>query len=380
MKFIKVSGVVLMLHGALATMLFFQSGCQTIENTQEPSPNVCPYVVEPQPIGIVGCNMPVCNKSQTVVVKDDFTEPCNLVIHQPQPMPTGRFKPMRPLEDFSNDGLLRSVEEVHDFSPKVVSFDEVNSTGSEISYTVKPGDSLWIIAKKHNVGVAEIVNLNTISRDSTLKVGQKLMIPVRASASSSNLSSTAPAMEGGTYTIAKGDTLSEIAHRFKVSVEAIKNANNLQNNNIFAGKKIIIPGVNSDQIASSASTTRSTQGNIVAKEGAYKVQNGDSLSVIANRFGVSVAELMTWNNISDARKLRAGQSLVVRNPNSPMTNNVMSESSISSFEKAEVPTNNYRATEDLSASNEEENLSFDIFEDEDLFGSSNEIPVINLEE
>ncbi len=52
-------------------------------------------------------------------------------------------------------------------------------------------------------------------------------------------------------------------------------------------------------------------GLIASERTTYKVRRGDSLSVIAMRNKVSVRDLQKWNNISDPRKLRAGQTLTL---------------------------------------------------------------------
>jgi membrane-bound lytic murein transglycosylase D len=43
----------------------------------------------------------------------------------------------------------------------------------------------------------------------------------------------------------------------------------------------------------------------------YKVRRGDTLSEIADRFNVSVRELMTWNRLRQSSSLRTGQRLVL---------------------------------------------------------------------
>lgn len=419
MKFFKVSGVVIFLHVALAAVLIFQSGCQTIQNSQvsdEYGLNDCPYVMGPQPIALPQPvdydNNNFSNRPTAPVIKDHFMEascgvscrPVHVIsgqsVPQPQPLPqvvsqsvpTGRFKPMRPTSDFSNDGLLTSID---DWKPTTKTTSSSEDTTfkpqevklQEVSYTVKAGDSLWIIAKRNNIGVAELANANALSRDAPLKIGQKLIVPVRPNATA--LPSMPPA-EGATYTIVNGDTLSEIALRFKVSPEAIKKANNMQNNTIFAGKKIIIPGVTAAQIASATSLPKSKSTVLPpSKKGSYKVQNGDSLSVIASHFGVTVADLMTWNNMSDAKKLRAGQTLIVSDPNAPETAPGVAENvSVSSNNRSSTPqtdnsavkASNYKASETSNAPIEEETIDFDLFEDDDLFDTSDEIPVIASEE
>jgi membrane-bound lytic murein transglycosylase D len=52
-------------------------------------------------------------------------------------------------------------------------------------------------------------------------------------------------------------------------------------------------------------------GLISTKRVTHRVRRGESLSVIANRYRVSVRDLQRWNNISDPRKLRAGTTITV---------------------------------------------------------------------
>jgi len=49
-------------------------------------------------------------------------------------------------------------------------------------------------------------------------------------------------------------------------------------------------------------------------EGVYVVKSGDTLSAIALKFGVTVADLMAWNSITDANKIQVGQVLIVKKP------------------------------------------------------------------
>ena len=89
-----------------------------------------------------------------------------------------------------------------------------------------------------------------------------------------------------TYTVRSGDTLSEIAMRFGVSVSDLVRWNNISNPNlIYPGEVLKIRG------GASQSTSATTQ--------TYTVRSGDTLSEIAARFGVSVSNLVSWNNISN---------------------------------------------------------------------------------
>ncbi len=99
-----------------------------------------------------------------------------------------------------------------------------NNNGS--TYTVKSGDSLWSIARKYDTTVSELQNLNNLT-STTLQVGQVLQLPSTTTA-------------GQTYIVKAGDSLWNIANRFGTTVDAIKEKNNLTNNNLTIGQILTI--------------------------------------------------------------------------------------------------------------------------------------------
>ncbi len=99
---------------------------------------------------------------------------------------------------------------------------------STIQYTVKPGDSLWLIAQKYNTTVEAIRQLNGLSGN-LLNVGQILKIP-----SSQSVSYTE-------YTVRPGDSLWLIAEKYNTTVNAIKNLNGLSGDMLNIGQVLKIP-------------------------------------------------------------------------------------------------------------------------------------------
>lgn len=97
-----------------------------------------------------------------------------------------------------------------------------------ITYTVKPGDSLYKIANNYNTTVNAIKELNNL-KSNNLSIGQQLKIP-----SSSNDTSYT------TYTVKKGDSLWLIANNFNTTVDNIKRLNNLTSNNLSIGQQLKI--------------------------------------------------------------------------------------------------------------------------------------------
>jgi len=91
------------------------------------------------------------------------------------------------------------------------------------SYTVKPGDTFWQVARLHKVEPKQIAMWNKMRLSDALKPGQKLTI--RGPHSSDNASLAALSNPFQSYIVQKGDSLSQIARKFNISVEDIKRLN-----------------------------------------------------------------------------------------------------------------------------------------------------------
>lgn len=97
-----------------------------------------------------------------------------------------------------------------------------------------------------------------------------------------------------THTVIRGDTLYGIATRYQVSVEALRQQNNLGSSAIQPGQELRIPG------------TRSA--GATARASVYTVRSGDSLSTIASRHGVTVVALRSHNGLR-GNTIQPGQKL-----------------------------------------------------------------------
>ncbi|MGE7219346.1 LysM peptidoglycan-binding domain-containing protein, partial [Priestia koreensis] len=143
---------------------------------------------------------------------------------------------------------------------------------------------------KFGVTVAQLQSWNNISNADTIKIGQVLKVKAPTSGGGDSGAST--------YTVKSGDTLSGIAVKFGVTVAQLQSWNNISN-------------ADSLQIGQVLKVKSPTSGGGDSGASTYTVKSGDTLSGIAVKFGVTVAQLQSWNNISNADSLQIGQVLKV---------------------------------------------------------------------
>ena len=172
-----------------------------------------------------------------------------------------------------------------------------------LTYTVKSGDNLSSIAKKHNTTVTTLKTLNKLNSD-FLKIGQVLKMPGFADASEHELNFMATLDKNRqrrryqTYRVRSGDSFWSIGKRFGVSSSQVARWNNMsKNSTLRIGQRL---KVWPKRYASFASAKTS-----------YHVKSGDSLSVIARKFKVKVSDLTKWNQLNKRSVIRPGQTLTI---------------------------------------------------------------------
>lgn len=107
-------------------------------------------------------------------------------------------------------------------------------------------------------------------------------------------------IEGNTYIVKRGDTLYSIARMYNVGVDELRLLNNLTSNNLSIGQVLLIPDTNNNN----------NNDNNNLNNSSYTVALGDNLYSIANKYGVSVVDIINLNNLSST-VLTPGQVLII---------------------------------------------------------------------
>ena len=183
------------------------------------------------------------------------------------------------------------------------------------SYTVQSGDSLSAISAKYNLGMDYIANINGINRNGGLRVGQRLKLtgeePVAASNKVEAKIEKVSFEKSDSHVVKPGETLSNIAKKYHLQLDYLAALNGLtRNSTVRIGQRLKIDGdlpkldaKVDEPIAKAVKSSNNTDG--------YTVKSGESLNAIASRTGVSVAELAAMNGLSPRSGLRVGQQIVI---------------------------------------------------------------------
>ncbi len=206
----------------------------------------------------------------------------------------------------------------------------VPNISNTTTYTVKRGDTLIAIANTHKMSLQELKVLNNLRSDLIL-VGQSLQVKEQEQISQpvapKPTTPIAPTESNSiTYTIKRGDTLSQIARAHKTSVAELKRLNNLQSDLIYVGQKLTVAGTSKPGPGSSSQSSTQPDNSSNSTTVNHTVRSGETLSVIARKYKVSLANLASWNGLTNPNLIRVNQKLTVRTQSSKPTENTTTQS------------------------------------------------------
>jgi LysM repeat protein len=166
-------------------------------------------------------------------------------------------------------------------------------------YVVKPGETLSEIAERQGVSTSRLMQLNGIKDADLVVTGTRLRLP--------GSQPSAEARSGrGNYTVKPGETLSEIAESQGISLKRLMDLNGIQQaDHVEAGSRIVVPGAPGSSVPAKPAVV-----NRNARE--HVVQPGETLSGIADRYGIPMSQLVASNAITSPNHVEAGTRLALR--------------------------------------------------------------------
>jgi hypothetical protein len=237
MKIIRVFGVVVGIHLFALMLIFANPGCSS---TSKPAPSPADTAAASTPVAPV-VSVPLSGGNSASTESSLTAAPLG---GEPMNSAAGgvRFTPTRPGTPAAS---ALEAAPMADVTPAT-------------TYVVTKNDSLWTIAKKNHLTVGELATANNLKAGSSLRMGQKLIIPGKVPAAGAvTPASSAPA-------------------------------------------KAVVPAANATKPAADSMS--------------HTVKMGESLGTIARKYGVRQGEIAVANNITDPQKITAGQILVIPAP------------------------------------------------------------------
>ncbi|EHZ2550086.1 LysM peptidoglycan-binding domain-containing protein [Vibrio vulnificus] len=199
--------------------------------------------------------------------------------------------------------LLIPVDKAEEFLAKV---EENRGKGMKmVRYKVRSGDTLSVLAEKHNT-TSEVIRTANSLNGNNIRVGQYLLIPTSqkdASAytlsAANRLAKTQATARGKyklTHTVKSGESLWSIAKANKVDHQALAKWNGMgPRDTLRIGQDLVI-------------WKESSEGAII-RTVFYKVRSGDTISGIATKFKVKSNDIVKWNALQNQKYLKPGQQL-----------------------------------------------------------------------
>ena len=207
-------------------------------------------------------------------------------------------------------------------------------------HMVKQGETLFSISKKYGLTVDELRKMNVMSPTESIKVNQLLTVGKSTIAAKEEVVTKTPpvkkpivnepigeeelvkpkppvkeastATKGQTHTVAVGETLFSISKKYGVTVSQIQDWNNLNNNSISLGQKLVVSSARSTSSTLPKSTTETPKASTISAGTKYHtVAQGETLYSISRKYDANVNDIKKWNNMTD-NNIMVGSKIIIK--------------------------------------------------------------------
>lgn len=270
-----------------------------------------------------------------------------------EPIEEPGMVPMEPLPPIE-EPAVEPIEPALEDEPLSATGEETDS--SPLTYTVQKGDSLWKIARRYDVSFKELAAYNNMSTDEVLQVGTVLEIPPGGqaggetdagggAAAGTERSQPARAAQGGSsierkpippdnkYTVQSGDSLWSIARTFGVSMNTLRELNDLSSDTLQIGQTLVLreagggtmPATEQEMTTTGETgtatgtledagetTTSAATGQMYPNSLQHTVSSGETLELIADMYETSVEAIRQANdNVDSTEDLEPNMELTI---------------------------------------------------------------------
>jgi membrane-bound lytic murein transglycosylase D len=234
-----------------------------------------------------------------------------------------------------------------------------NTAPRTLTHKVARGESASVIAGKYGVGLSQLLEWNNLTRRSVLNIGDELTIHLAGEAGVETAAAPAPPTPEAapetlpapekpesagparrTHKVARGDNPSSIAKTYGIALADLMEWNKLtRRSTLRVGDTLIVelgPDAPVEAVADEATPAEAAPAEAVPVEAApeslvapiptptpatqeltHTVARGENPSIIANKYGVVLDDLLQWNNLTRRSTLSIGDTLVVRGGAAP---------------------------------------------------------------
>ena len=167
------------------------------------------------------------------------------------------------------------------------------STASQLSYTVRSGDTISAIARKFQLSTNQLLQINSLKVNAVIVPGQKLRLIANAVVSPAQEKADAASV----HVVKRGETISTIAKKYSISITTVLSMNKLSASAIiFPGQRLVIGSI----VPKKASPVIPTE---------YEIQPGETLASIAKQFEIPLTDLLVANGFTESSLVYAGQKI-----------------------------------------------------------------------
>jgi LysM repeat protein len=171
--------------------------------------------------------------------------------------------------------------------------EKIDINGSKAIYETK-GRSLLAIATENNINLNKLLEYNDLQKDGLLEDDQFIFLEKKSKEGDKDF-----------YIVQNNESLYDVAQKNGIRLQNLYEYNNLKGDeNIFAGSKLNLKPTSKDQ------PVLVKEIPVITPVKTYAVQPKEGLYAISKKYGVTVAQLKEWNNLTDDN-LKVGQQLIV---------------------------------------------------------------------